>query len=61
MVFEMKKDDKGKDNAFMLGVDYQYCKGCLRCVEICPVEALTTEVETDHDVDQLRADLRRVL
>ena len=61
MVFVMKKDDKGKDNAFMLGVDYQYCKGCQRCVVICPVEALTTEVETDHDVNQLRADLRRVL
>jgi len=61
MVFEMKKDDKGKDNSFMLGVDYQYCKGCLRCVEICPVEALTTEVESDYDVNQLRADLRRVL
>ncbi|MCK5351131.1 4Fe-4S binding protein, partial [bacterium] len=52
---------KGKDNSFMMGVDYQYCKGCQRCVDICPVEALTTEVETDHDVNQLRADLRRVL
>jgi pyruvate ferredoxin oxidoreductase gamma subunit len=61
MVFEFKKDDKGSDNSFMLGVDYQYCKGCLRCVEICPVDALTTEVETEHDINQLRADLRRVL
>ena len=61
MVFELRKDDKGSENAFMLGVDYQYCKGCQRCVAICPVDALTTEVETDHDVDQLRADLRRVL
>jgi len=61
MVFEFRKDDKGSDNSFMLGVDYQYCKGCLRCVEICPVVALTTEVETDHDINQLRADLRRVL
>ncbi|MDF1535555.1 MAG: 2-oxoacid:acceptor oxidoreductase family protein [bacterium] len=61
MVFEMKKDDKGKDNGYMLGVDYNYCKGCLRCVAICPSEALTTEVETEHDVNELRADLRRVL
>jgi hypothetical protein len=30
-------------------------------VEICPVDALTTEVETNHDTKQLRADLRRVL
>jgi len=61
MVFEVRKDEKGKENAFMLGVDYQYCKGCLRCVAICPVDALTQEVETEHDVNQLRADLRRVL
>ena len=61
IVFEMRKDDKGKDNAFMLGVDYNYCKGCLRCVDICPTEALTAEVESEHDVDELRADLRRVL
>ena len=25
--------------------NYQYCKGCLKCVEICPVEALTMECE----------------
>jgi pyruvate ferredoxin oxidoreductase gamma subunit len=61
MVFVMKKDDKGKDNSFMLGVDYNYCKGCLRCVDICPADALTAEVETEHDVNKLRADLRRVL
>ena len=27
------------------GPNYQYCKGCLKCVEICPVEALTIECE----------------
>ncbi|UCF31926.1 MAG: 2-oxoacid:acceptor oxidoreductase family protein [bacterium] len=61
MVFEKQTDDKGKEMVFMLGVDYQYCKGCLRCVSICPVDALTEEVETDHDVNKIRADLRRVL
>jgi ferredoxin len=29
----------------MKGPNYQYCKGCLKCVEICPVEALTMECE----------------
>ena len=61
MVFEMGKDEKGRETAFMLGVDYQYCKGCLRCVEICPVEALTAEEESGVDVKSIRADLRRVL
>lgn len=61
MVFEFAEDEKGKRNSFMRGVDYDYCKGCLRCVRICPVNALTAEVETDHDVSEIRADLRRVL
>lgn len=61
MVFEFAEDDKGKRNAFMRGVDYTYCKGCLRCVEICPVEALTAEVESGFDVEKIRADLRSVL
>ena len=61
MVFEKGKDEKGREMVFMLGVDYQYCKGCLRCVSICPVDALTAEVESDHDLNEIRADLRRVL
>lgn len=31
----------------LTGVDYQYCKGCLKCVEVCPTEALTTYRETE--------------
>lgn len=27
------------------GPVYQYCKGCLRCVSVCPTAALTTEEE----------------
>ena len=33
------------DSTRLLGIDYQYCKGCLRCVESCPSGALTTERE----------------
>lgn len=29
----------------LLGIDYQFCKGCLRCVESCPSGALTKERE----------------
>jgi pyruvate ferredoxin oxidoreductase gamma subunit len=61
MVFEFAEDEKGKRNSFMRGVDYDYCKGCLRCVRICPVDALTAEVETEYNVNEIRADLRRVL
>ncbi|MNI98276.1 2-ketoisovalerate ferredoxin oxidoreductase subunit delta [compost metagenome] len=30
---------------FLQGIDYQYCKGCLKCVHACPTEALTSERE----------------
>jgi pyruvate ferredoxin oxidoreductase gamma subunit len=25
---------------FLQGIDYQYCKGCLKCVVACPTDAL---------------------
>lgn len=28
-----------------LGPDYHYCKGCLRCVEVCPTKAITEAME----------------
>jgi pyruvate ferredoxin oxidoreductase gamma subunit len=39
------------------GVDYQYCKGCMRCVETCPTEAMTRVTETPGLADQLRVPL----
>jgi len=61
MVFRRGVDDKGKESVFMEGIDYRYCKGCLRCVSACPVEALTTEVEKSVDLKALRVELRRFL
>lgn len=39
------------------GVDYQYCKGCMRCIETCPTEAMTRVTETAGLADQLRVPL----
>ncbi|PLR97509.1 hypothetical protein CVD19_08470 [Bacillus sp. T33-2] len=25
----------------LTGIDYQYCKGCLKCVQACPTTALS--------------------
>lgn len=61
MVFARGADEKGKETAFMRGVDYSYCKGCMRCVAACPVDALTREVESTLDLKTLGADLRSVL
>ncbi len=30
----------------LTGIDYRYCKGCLRCIETCPTGAITREAET---------------
>jgi pyruvate ferredoxin oxidoreductase gamma subunit len=39
------------------GVDYQYCKGCMRCVETCPTEAMVRVTETPGLADRLRVPL----
>ncbi|MFK9093494.1 2-oxoacid:acceptor oxidoreductase family protein [Bacillus salipaludis] len=44
-VWEEKADKRGRQQMFLQGIDYQYCKGCLKCVTACPVEALTGERE----------------
>lgn len=41
----------------MTGIDYRYCKGCMRCVESCPTGALTREPETPGLADRLRVKL----
>ena len=44
-VWEEKADKRGRPQMFLQGIDYQYCKGCLKCVHACPVDALTGERE----------------
>lgn len=40
-VWEQAEDKRGRMQMFLRGIDYQYCKGCLKCVEACPTQALT--------------------
>ena len=51
----------GRFERMLMGIDYRYCKGCLRCVESCPSGALTREVETPGRADTLRVPLFRGL
>lgn len=46
-VWEEQPDKKGRPQMFLQGIDYQYCKGCLKCVEACPTTALSGERETE--------------
>lgn len=46
MVFTFKEGEYlGKRAMINQGPDYRYCKGCLRCVEICPTQALVAVEE----------------
>ncbi len=49
MVFQFKKGEyKGKEMMVNQGLDYYHCKGCLRCVDVCPVNALVRGLEAEH-------------
>lgn len=49
MVFQFEKGEyKGKEMMVNKGLDYHHCKGCLRCVQVCPVNALVQGVEREH-------------
>lgn len=39
---------KGKRSMVNSGLDYKHCKGCLRCVDVCPTGALVTGLERDY-------------
>ena len=53
-VFERGKDRKtGKDAMVLQGINYQYCKGCLRCTYICKFGALLPAKEAEHDMEKI--------
>lgn len=49
MVFQFKPGIyKGKEAMVNSGLDYHHCKGCLRCVDVCPTNALVRGMEREH-------------
>lgn len=49
MVFQFEEGEyQGKKMMINRGLDYYHCKGCLCCVDVCPVNALVQVVETDY-------------
>lgn len=49
MVFQFAKGEyRGREMMVNQGLDYYHCKGCLRCVDVCPVNALVTGIEAEH-------------
>lgn len=53
MVFQFAKGTfKGREMMVNRGLDYYHCKGCMRCVDVCPVNALVRGVEAEHPEKQ---------
>ena len=49
MVFQFEPGEyKGREAMVNTGLDYRHCKGCLRCVDICPTGALVRGLEREH-------------
>ncbi len=46
-VWEVEPDGLGEGAVHLSGIDYHYCKGCLKCTEQCPTGALTVIREED--------------
>ena len=49
------QDKRGRPAMVLQGIDYQYCKGCLKCVEACPFGALVAARETEDYAESRRA------
>jgi pyruvate ferredoxin oxidoreductase gamma subunit len=51
-------NDPGNEPAVrLLGIDYHYCKGCLKCVDACPTGSLTEIREEDGWAEEHRVPL----
>jgi len=57
LVWSTHTGDEGQSVVKLDGIDYRYCKGCMRCVETCSTLAMTREAETSGMADDLRVPL----
>jgi pyruvate ferredoxin oxidoreductase gamma subunit len=53
-VWSKETDSKGRTFQFLQGIDYQYCKGCMKCVQACPTDALSKMREEEGYAEQTR-------
>lgn len=52
-VWKTQTNEKGEKVATLQGIDYQYCKGCQKCITVCPVEALRPIKEEELTAEDL--------
>ena len=57
LCFVWSEDGEGEPAVRLLGIDYHYCKGCLKCVDACPTGSLTELREEDGWAEENRVPL----
>ena len=57
LVWSTQTNAEGQPVVRLDGIDYQYCKGCMRCVETCSTLAMTREAELPGMAGRLRVPL----
>lgn len=45
--WEVVRGEDGPQKVHLRGIDYRYCKGCMKCVAVCPTEALVEAREEE--------------
>ncbi len=57
LCFVWSEDEDGEPAVRLQGIDYHYCKGCLKCIDACPTGSLTELREEDGWADAHRVPL----
>jgi pyruvate ferredoxin oxidoreductase gamma subunit len=57
LCFVWSEDPDGEPAVRLAGIDYNYCKGCLKCIDACPTGSLTELREEDGWADEHRVPL----
>ena len=57
LCFVWSDDGEGEPAVRLLGIDYNYCKGCLKCIDACPTGSLSELREEDGWADENRVPL----
>jgi pyruvate ferredoxin oxidoreductase gamma subunit len=57
LCFVWSDDSENEPAVRLMGIDYHYCKGCLKCVDACPTGSLTERREQDGWAEEHRIPL----
>jgi pyruvate ferredoxin oxidoreductase gamma subunit len=57
LCFAWSDDEDGEPTVRLLGIDYHYCKGCLKCIDACPTGSLTELREEEGWAEEHRVPL----